>query len=79
MDHNNESQSQLNDSGAKTLPSVCTCNREHVDKHMKETMQVNKQITRRSRFQLFFNSSQPHEIHKLRDRAVSRIPAMQLK
>ena len=63
----------------KTLPLACIHTDEHADKQLKEAVQVNKQKIRRSHFHLFINSSQPCEIYKLRDRAVSRIPAMQLK
>ena len=78
---NDESQSQLDDSGAKTLSLGCMCTDGHADKKIKETIQANIQnlMTRRSRFQLFIDSSQPREIYKSRDRAVSRIPVMQLK
>ena len=78
---NDDLQSQLDDSGPKTLPLGCICTDEHADKQIKETMQVhvNKQMTTRSRFHLFINSSQPRKICKSRDRALSRIPAMQLK
>lgn len=77
--HNDESQSRPDDNGAKTLPLGCICTDEHADEQVKETMQVNKQMTGRSRFHLFINSSQSRKIYKSRDRALSRIPAMQLK
>ena len=70
---------QLDDSGAKTLPLGYIYTDEHADKQIKETMQVSKQMTRRSRFHLFINSSEPREMYKSRDRAVPRIPAMQLR
>ena len=78
---NDESQSQHDDSGAKILPLGCMRTDGHADKEIKETIQVNIQnlMTRRSRFQLCIDSSYPRKIYKSRDRAVSRIPAMQLK
>ena len=76
---NDESQSQVDDSGAKTLQQECIRDDEHAGKQIKKTIQVNKQITRRSRFHRFINPSRHRDIYKSRDRAVSRIPAMQLK
>ena len=77
-----ESRSQVHDShdiGAKTLPQECIRDDEHAGKQIKEAIQVNKEITRLSRFHRFINPSQHRGIYKSRDRAVSRIPAMQLK
>ena len=76
---NDESQSQVDDSGAKSLPQEWIRDDEHAGKQIKQTIQVNKQITRRSRFHRFINPSQHRAIYKSRERAVSRIPAMQLK
>lgn len=48
---NNESRSQVDgshDSGAKTLPQECICDDKHARKEIKETIEVNKEITRRS-------------------------------
>ena len=38
---NDESQSQLDDSGAKTLPIGCMRSDGHADKEIKETIQAN--------------------------------------
>ena len=56
---NDESQSQLDDSGAKTLPLGCICADEHTDKQIKERMQLNKQITRRSPFSYLLIQASP--------------------
>ena len=55
-----ESRSQVDDShdsGAKTLPQECIRDDEHAGKQIKEAIQVNKEITRRSRFHRFINPS----------------------
>ena len=57
---NDESRSQVDDShdsGAKTLPQECIRDDEHAGKQIKETIQVNKEITRRSQFHRFINQA----------------------